>query len=131
MADYFDKDGTPLDMMTWARMHSDDKYRRVDLTLMEKYAISTVWLGLNHNWSDGPPLIFETAVFDRSGDMLDQYMDRYTTLEQAQAGHHHITQMVQELEEMDLTNGHRNDSGLPLRQVRNPTTTGDDAETGR
>jgi len=43
-----------------------------------------VFLGLNHSFGEGPPLLFETMVF---GGALDQEQARYTTWEQAEAGH--------------------------------------------
>lgn len=52
--------------------------------------VSTVWLGIDHNHfgylTEGAPLLFETMVFkgDTSNDI---YMDRYSTSEQAKAGH--------------------------------------------
>ena len=54
--------------------------------------VSTVWLGMDHSFGDGPPLIFETMVF---GGELDQECDRYTTEEQAQQGHAAMVARVQ------------------------------------
>src|SRR6187401_652293 len=30
--------------------------------------VSTVFLGLDHSWGHGPPLLYETMVFDPGGD---------------------------------------------------------------
>jgi|SRR5580698_2169976 hypothetical protein len=49
--------------------------------------VSTVWLGLNHNWMPGPPLIFETMIF---GHTYDGYQRRYSTKEQAAEAHRQI-----------------------------------------
>lgn len=46
--------------------------------------VSTVFLGLDHAFGQGSPLIFETMVF---GGPLDGRQDRYSTYEQAEAGH--------------------------------------------
>ena len=47
--------------------------------------ISTVFLGLNHNFlNEGPPLLFETMVF---GGVADEEMQRYETWDEAVAGH--------------------------------------------
>lgn len=46
--------------------------------------VSTVFLGLDHNWGDGPPLLFETMVF---GGPLDQEQERWSTWDEAEAGH--------------------------------------------
>ena len=42
----------------------DHKNRRVAETVIGKYWISTVFLGVNHNFlGEGPPMLFETMVF--------------------------------------------------------------------
>lgn len=46
--------------------------------------ISTVFLGVDHQYGNGPPLLFETWV--KGGDLHGE-MERYTTWEQAQQGH--------------------------------------------
>lgn len=54
--------------------------------------ISTVFLGSDHAWgSDSQPLIFETLVF---GGVLDGEMHRYSTWEEAEAGHRRMVDMV-------------------------------------
>lgn len=46
--------------------------------------VSTVFLGLDHQFGDGPPLLFETMIFggNRDGDQW-----RYSTYTQAAKGH--------------------------------------------
>ena len=90
--EYYNIDGEPIDMMTWAKLFGMTEYKIVERTIVNKYLISTVWLGLNHNIWDGPPLIFETMVFYNTGQ--DDYMERYSTLEQAKQGHIRIVNMV-------------------------------------
>jgi len=47
--------------------------------------ISTVFLGLNHNYyKSDPPIVFETMVF---GGPLDGEQERYSTWEEAAIGH--------------------------------------------
>jgi hypothetical protein len=50
--------------------------------------VSTVFLGLDHQWhAHGPPLLYETMVFrDGSGDDCV----RYSTREEALAGHNKV-----------------------------------------
>jgi hypothetical protein len=55
--------------------------------------ISTVFLGVDHAWSGGPPLLFETMIFpviDDEGNvsMIDEYQDRCSTYEEAMAMHY-------------------------------------------
>ena len=71
------------DLMTWARWFEKAE-RRVDRTEIGEVFISTVFLGLDHSFGEGPPLLFETMVF---GGPLDQDMERYSTWDEAVAGH--------------------------------------------
>jgi hypothetical protein len=53
--------------------------------------VSTVFLGLDHNWGRGLPILFETLVF-RGGDGSE--MHRYETWEQAEKGHKAIVALI-------------------------------------
>lgn len=77
------------DIERWARFQGGN--RRVEFSTVGDSEISTVFLGLNHNWSGGPPLLFETMVFSGA---LDGEQDRYTTWEQAEAGHKAMVERV-------------------------------------
>ncbi len=83
---------TPVqDVLEWARWF-EDADRHVLNTILGKVRISTVFLGVDHNFSgEGPPLIFETMVF--SGD-YNGYCDRFSTWEEAEAGHAKAIEMV-------------------------------------
>lgn len=96
MSGYYDKDGTPIsDVMTWGLKLQDPEYKRVAKdTLDDGRMVSTVWLGLDHGWGDGPPLIFETMVFSSKDSFDDQYMERYATEAEALAGHQRIVQCL-------------------------------------
>jgi hypothetical protein len=53
--------------------------------------VSTVFLGLDHRHSvfgEGPPILFETMVFNDYGD--DGTQERYSTWDEAEAGHARI-----------------------------------------
>lgn len=56
--------------------------------------ISTVWLGLDHNHVDGPPLLFETMIFNKVGGYRDIYCNRYSTWEEAEEGHKKAVEWV-------------------------------------
>lgn len=58
--------------------------------------VSTVWLGLDHNYFGGRPLVFETMVFDKEGGGRDIYMDRYTTWDEAVEGHKKAIEWVKD-----------------------------------
>lgn len=69
------------------------------------YLVSTVFLGINHSFGRGEPLLFETMVFDentrhkRYGNIpreyMDNYQERYHTWEEAEIGHKRIVDMVE------------------------------------
>ncbi|KKM77691.1 hypothetical protein LCGC14_1367430 [marine sediment metagenome] len=60
--------------------------RRVAFDSNENYRVSTVFLALNHNFGDGPPILFETMVF-KEGSSHDEDCRRYATQEEAKKGH--------------------------------------------
>jgi hypothetical protein len=85
------RDGTPYPsgqtgLLEWAA--DLEKGNRVKLTnLSNKYRVSTVWLGLDHNLSGiGKPLIFETMVF-KGNSLSEKDIMRYATETEAITGH--------------------------------------------
>jgi hypothetical protein len=70
----------PCSQQTWAKFHNIPTKIIVQDTTNNGF-VSTVFLGLNHQFSEGPPLIFETMIF---GGTHDDYMARCTTYKQAQ-----------------------------------------------
>ena len=92
---YYDKEAKPINAMEWMALFDDPNYQRISRTEIGDYIVSTVWLGLDHNYGDGDPVIFETMVFDKKGDDVGQR--RYCTLAQAARGH---MEMVVEAEEL-------------------------------
>lgn len=82
------------DVLEWAQWYETscrDNARIVRLDhirprwYIPKIFVSTVFLGLDHNWGGGPPLLFETKVFEPGGWGI--YTDRYATWNQAEGGH--------------------------------------------
>jgi hypothetical protein len=71
------------DLLEWGRWFqtADRHVARTDLPGCE---VSTVFLGLDHSWGGGPPVLFETMVF---GGPFDQAQERYSTWAEAEAGH--------------------------------------------
>lgn len=87
---YYDRQGNPVTMEAWSRSFSDLAAKVVQQDTVDGFFVSTVWLGLDHAFSGGPPLIFETMIFDQREDaesMSDIYCERYSTEEAARAGH--------------------------------------------
>ncbi len=105
MTNKYRRDGTPYPdtkegLLEWA--HDFEKPRHVgDSRTADGWRrVSTVWLGLDHNFWKGRPLIFETAVFDESDMHYSESMGRsfprcdvmarYSTEAEALAGHNSI-----------------------------------------
>lgn len=57
--------------------------------------VSTVFLGIDHAFGDGPPVLWETMIF---GGPHNDYQERYTSYEDALAGHERALKLAQELE---------------------------------
>jgi hypothetical protein len=64
-----------------------DKTKRVAETTVGEDSVSTVFLGLDHAWDGGPPVLFESMIL---GGDHDQEMWRYTSWDEALAGHERI-----------------------------------------
>jgi hypothetical protein len=67
--------------------------RKVKVTVIGDIKVSTVFMGLDHNFGYGKRLLFETMVF---GGIYDSYIDRYATWVGAEAGHERVVKMVLE-----------------------------------
>lgn len=93
MSDYYDRQGNPIDDREWSATLRTQEYRRVAKSSVGEYDVSTVWLGLDHGWGDGPPLIFETMVFG-TGPM-DQECVRYSSEAEARNGHAEMVKRVE------------------------------------
>lgn len=75
----------PVDLMTWATWFDDTAKRRVAWDEVGDVQVSTVFIGLDHNFgTSGPPLVFETMIF---GGPHSDYCERYSTWEDAMSGH--------------------------------------------
>ena len=55
--------------------------------------VSTVFLGIDHSFRAGPPILFETMIFGGPFDN-DEYQERYSTWDQAVAGHKTALEIV-------------------------------------
>jgi len=94
-----------VDLTRWAEWFGKEGNRRVAATSTELFWISTVFLGLDHQFGKGPPLLFETMVFERGKKTnmgalleLDGEQWRYPTWDDAEAGHHATVKKVLRLE---------------------------------
>jgi hypothetical protein len=92
-----DENGEPVlceDLMEWA-MWMGTGERRVDFTDLIGIRVSTVFLGIDHNFSGhGPPVLWETMVFgEEEGGTRER---RYTSRAEAIAGHAETVAAVKE-----------------------------------
>lgn len=95
---YYDQNGQPMTLTEWVVVFEDTKSRIIARDKagygQGKKKISTVWMGLNlQPWHDGPPLIFETAVFIQTQTRIGRlycesvWMEHTATREDAQMVH--------------------------------------------
>lgn len=80
----------PAELTEWAHWFETCD-RHVAKDSVGDVNISTVFLGLNHNCGDGPPLLFETMIF---GGPHDQYQERCSTWAQAEEMHRVALELV-------------------------------------
>ena len=89
MSEYYSRKGEPMTVAEWSASWPGrkDEKRVAATTLPDGKWVSTVWLGFDHSFGSGPPLIFETMVFPSSGNMSELDTERYSTESEAIAGH--------------------------------------------
>ena len=84
-----------MHQVDWHLKFEDLDYKKVRREDFGEYDVSTVWLGLDHSFGEGPPLIFETMVFGGEDDFR-YYQVRYATEEEAIEGHEEAIKKVLE-----------------------------------
>ena len=62
--------------------------------LADGRVVSTVRLPLDHSFGNGPPLWYETMVFPSEENFMDSECHRYTTKDQAEAGHSKVVERL-------------------------------------
>jgi hypothetical protein len=81
------------DVLSWAQWFEANNERRVIARDTHgDVRVSTVFLGLDHSFLDGPPVLWESMVF---GGPLDGEQYRYHRRHEALAGHEELLQRVQ------------------------------------
>ena len=78
------------DVNEWGRFFGS-KDRVVAKTDKGEIQVSTVFLGLDHNFGEGPPLLFETMVF---GGEHDGDCERCATWNEAEKQHRRMCEIV-------------------------------------
>lgn len=91
---YILRDHKPIpcaDLKIWAQWF-ESADRIVRKTSIGTAKVSTVFLGIDHNFGEkGKPLLFETMIF---GGPHDQYQDRCSTWDEAEAMHVKACELV-------------------------------------
>lgn len=95
------------DRYRWSQWmkHADRQVAHTEVC--EGIEVSTVFLGLNHQHGEGPPLVFETLPFRHCSpplvlyggttldrESLDAFMERYSTWTEAEEGHARVVAEV-------------------------------------
>lgn len=68
--------------------------RKVAEDVVEGHLVSTIFLGINHDFLSSKPILFETMVFDGEETMQEEYHLRYSNWDDAVAGHRAILALV-------------------------------------
>lgn len=79
------------DLLTWARWFEEND-RVVCQEQVGATMVSTIFLGLDHQHGEGPPLLFETLLFT-DGESED-FQWRCSTWLEAEAQHHEAVKFV-------------------------------------
>ena len=81
------EDGSPMpepDVLRWGKwMQENERHLALD-NLPNGVRVSTVFLGLDHSFGGGKPVLWETMIFNGPHD---QYQERYSSVEDAKEGH--------------------------------------------
>jgi hypothetical protein len=86
---------TPIpcfDITKWGSQSKEDK--TVGRDQFGDVSVSTVFLGMDHSFSGGTPVLFETMIF---GGEHDQYQERYCTWDEAEKGHQIACELVNKI----------------------------------
>ena len=89
----YDRKGRPMNHARWVWIQETQPgYKIVGHDHIANGIVSTVWLGLDHGFYGGTPIIFETMLFGI--DDWDEHQDRYSTVDDALKGHEYIVSML-------------------------------------
>lgn len=65
--------------------------RHIGHTVVGNAEVSTVFLGIDHGFGRGEPILFETMIF---GGEHNGYQERYCTWKEAEEGHKRAVELV-------------------------------------
>lgn len=91
-----DDDHNPVpetDVLKWAQWFETFN-RHVRSEMVGPYHVSTVFLGLDMNLFDGPPLLYETMVFRGIERVALDIQERCSTWDEAVAQHDRVAELM-------------------------------------
>lgn len=97
---FYDRQGRPISTEEFNELltkHPEYKVVARDEVTLDGVilTVSTVWLGVDHNWArQGPPIVFETMVFGNHPLADEGAQWRYSTEEQAADGHQKVVAAI-------------------------------------
>lgn len=73
------------DIIAWGKWLESSPKHCVASDIIGDSRVSTIFLGMDHSWTPGgPPILWETMIF---GGKNNLYCERYSSLQEAKAGH--------------------------------------------
>jgi hypothetical protein len=92
---YILRNGEPVpceDVLEWARwFETANEERKIGWTVHGDVTVSTMFLGLDHSFGIGEPLLYETMIF---GGPHNEEMWRYPTKAEAIEGHKRAVELA-------------------------------------
>lgn len=112
------------DLLEWAKWFEHERPKqRIGYSDLGEYCVSTVFLGIDHSFEIGPPLLFETMIFMKDNayvkgekNIFLDYQERYSTWNEAKEGHKRACEHVlQECEKNKVQQRNRNLETIQLQ----------------
>jgi hypothetical protein len=102
---YLDEMGEPVGvpfgdpkLYAWWEVRDEPgpRNRRVASDTVGHLWVSTVFLSIDHQFGMGPPVLWETMIFNNRTGESDLYCERYTSREEAERRHVEIVGLLRE-----------------------------------
>lgn len=100
---YYDRAGNGITLRQWVELRNITDYIIVAKTEVGDLEVSTVWLGIDHSFLGGPPIIFETMIFQREAKTFPPDAQLFPGMEYHEA----LDEMWRYSTETDALNGHQ------------------------
>jgi hypothetical protein len=98
---YYDRLGNKISSEQWVILYDQPEYRRIRVTAIGGYKVSTLWSGIDHKFIEaGAPVIFVTSLLVQPTNAtphwtrMEAYTTHYTREQFAREGHEAIVGLV-------------------------------------